>query len=84
MTHKLEQGIFLLHELRSTNPRDKVYCILGMVDDYADGEINITYILTVFQLYREVIRHILQKDESLEFLCDVYMSMSNPQHHLPT
>jgi len=55
----------------STDPRDKVIALLGICTDFAQQELEnlINYTRTKQQLYRDVVRMIVEKEGLLDILC---------------
>ncbi|KAL7897671.1 heterokaryon incompatibility domain-containing protein [Trichoderma sp. SZMC 28014] len=55
--------------VRMTNPRDRLYGILGLATDIEDSNLEITYECTPFWVYAQVFRHFIHRYQSLSFLC---------------
>ncbi|KAK4220524.1 ankyrin and HET domain-protein [Podospora fimiseda] len=66
------------HPFRASNPRDKVYSILGLARDRQDFDIQVDYDRPVVDLYTEVSGRIFLKNQDLEFLSDVFFPKSIP------
>ncbi|KAK3989404.1 heterokaryon incompatibility protein-domain-containing protein, partial [Cladorrhinum sp. PSN332] len=59
------------HPFRASNPRDKVYSILGLAYDREQFELRVDYERPVVDLYTEVASRIFSKSQDLELLNDV-------------
>lgn len=56
--------------VRMTDPRDRLYGILGLATDIAeDSSLEITYEVPPFWVYAQVFRHFIHRYKSLSFLC---------------
>ncbi|KAK4442364.1 heterokaryon incompatibility protein-domain-containing protein [Podospora aff. communis PSN243] len=68
-------GAFLLnlwlrsHGLKSTDPRDHVYGLVGLAKDCREHMIDSDYNLTTLEAYAQVIEHSIRTTSSLAFLC---------------
>ncbi|CAG8961338.1 hypothetical protein HYFRA_00013799 [Hymenoscyphus fraxineus] len=71
LLHLLNQTYNLL----CTNPKDKVYGILGLVSDVCEGEVVVDYSLSCQEIYIAVATLCIRKYSSLAVLCCV----RNPQ-----
>jgi hypothetical protein len=86
----LEQQMELLDLLErfryceATDPRDKIYAILGMASDIDPGDINIDYTLPVQQVYKDIVRLFLSKHKSLDILGAIMQQNSPFQSLLPS
>jgi len=56
------------YNLQCTNPRDKVYGILGLASDIDVGDLNPDYSLTCQEVYISVTKYCIQKYQSLAVL----------------
>jgi Heterokaryon incompatibility protein (HET) len=54
--------------LKSTDPKDKVFAMLGMIDDYHDGDIDVNYGFSDEQVYTNMVRLSIERYRSLDFL----------------
>ena len=68
----------------ATDPRDKIYAILGMASDIDLGDINIDYMLPVQQLYQNVVRFLITKHKNLDILGAFKQQKSPFQSLLPS
>jgi hypothetical protein len=68
----------------ATDPRDKIYAILGMASDIDPGDINIDYMLPVQQLYQNVVRFLITKHKNLDILGAFKQQKSPFQSLLPS
>ena len=68
----------------ATDPRDKIYAILGMASDIDLGDINIDYMLPVQQLYQNVDRFLITKHKNLDILGAFKQQKSPFQSLLPS
>lgn len=67
----------------ATDPRDKVYALLGLASDIPnDAEFGPDYSSSVAQVYQELVRFVVMKDQNLDILraCQT----SRPEHKLPS
>src|SRR3569833_1393317 len=55
--------------LNMTNPRDRVYGILGIATDTDADDIRVDYSLSVAQTYSQVFQNFINKYDSTAFLC---------------
>jgi hypothetical protein len=55
--------------LNMTEPRDRVYGILGLVTDVDDSEVRVDYSAPVIKVYSQVFSLFIEKHKSLDFLC---------------
>ncbi|KAK1241115.1 hypothetical protein MKX08_001089 [Trichoderma sp. CBMAI-0020] len=63
--------------VRMTDPRDRLYGILGLATDIAqDSSLEVTYEVSPFWVYAQVFRHFIHRYKSLSFLC---FNKSNPR-----
>jgi hypothetical protein len=61
--------LLVLHRARqSTDPRDKVYALIGISSSQWDSKLAIDYCLTTEQVYTEVAQYVIESTESLEIL----------------
>ncbi|KAK4463253.1 ankyrin and HET domain-protein [Cladorrhinum samala] len=67
------------HSFRATNPRDKVYSILGLAHDRQDFSLRIDYDRPVASLYTKVASRIFYKTQNLSLLDDVLFPKSVPE-----
>jgi hypothetical protein len=57
------------HALKSTNPRDRVYGLIGLAQDCQENSIEVDYNLNCLETYTLVIKHFIRRYNSLNFLC---------------
>jgi hypothetical protein len=62
----------LCHRFESTNPRDKIYALLGVASDAKQAGIVPNYSATVTNVYKDVTARILQMHQSFEILCSAH------------
>jgi hypothetical protein len=68
------QAMHLLQVLKylriyaATDLRDKVYAGLGLAVDYVPGEMQVDYSLSVAEVYIELVRYLLKKCQTLDWL----------------
>ncbi|EHK50303.1 uncharacterized protein TrAtP1_007374 [Trichoderma atroviride] len=63
--------------VRMTDPRDRLYGILGLATDIAhDSNLEITYEASPIWVYAQIFRHFIHRYKSLSFLC---FNKSNPR-----
>lgn len=55
--------------LKTSQPRDQVFGLLGLAIDFEPGDINIDYTLSVRCVHRQVLEMFIRKHRSLMFLC---------------
>ena len=70
--------------LQSTDARDKIYAMLGMVDGLEDGDIDVNYELSAEQVYIEVARLCIERYESVAFLCEASLENTAKERSLPS
>ncbi|KAL8771407.1 MAG: hypothetical protein Q9209_003075 [Squamulea sp. 1 TL-2023] len=87
VTRRRETGLLrLLTQFRhceATDPRDKVYALLGMASDMPDdANLKPNYAKPVAEVYRDLVEFIVTKDRNLDVLraCQI----SGPEHDLPS
>jgi hypothetical protein len=64
----LYQLLVSFHGFQATDPRDKVYCLLGLASDRQEMSLPVDYTLTNEQLYIRVATKVLEMSQSLEML----------------
>jgi hypothetical protein len=69
------------HPFRASDPRDKVYSLLGLAADRDEIGLPVDYACTVEQLYTNVATVILQKSPDIEFL---YNNLDKKSLSLPS
>ncbi|KAL8917848.1 MAG: hypothetical protein Q9172_005670 [Xanthocarpia lactea] len=86
-SRRQETGLLrLLTQFRhceATDPRDKVYALLGMASDMPDdADLKRNYAKPVAKVYQDLVEFIVTKDRNLDILraCQ----MSRPEHDLPS
>lgn len=70
--------------LKATNPRDKIFAMLGLVNDPDRRDIIVDYHLSVREVYRCVVDLALRESPPLEFLTHANLAESNSSLCLPT
>lgn len=66
-------------DLKTSDPRDRVYGFVGLAQDCDEGDIDPNYLLTPVEVYFQVIRHFIGKYKSLDFLCNTANSRDHSQ-----
>ncbi|KAL9036236.1 MAG: hypothetical protein Q9180_004415 [Flavoplaca navasiana] len=86
-SRRRETGLLrLLTQFRhceATNPKDKVYALLGMASDMPDdADFKPNYAKPVAEVYQDLVEFIVTKDRNLDILraCEI----SGPEHDLPS
>ena len=74
----------LSRRFEATDPRDKIFALLGFIAAWEEAPIVVYYKLPVLQVYAQVAKHIAGEYHSLAFLCDCIYGDSDPSHQLPT
>ncbi|KAI1370530.1 heterokaryon incompatibility protein-domain-containing protein [Hypoxylon crocopeplum] len=69
--------------LRMTDPKDRVYGVLGIATDTSEDDIAVDYNAPVVQVYSQVFRLFIKRYRSLAFLC-FGSPISNSELSLPT
>ncbi len=64
----LQYNLLNCYQYKSTDPRDKVYALLGMSDDAADEELDPKYDAPAEVCFANISRHIMARDSSLGLL----------------
>ncbi|KAH6717537.1 heterokaryon incompatibility protein-domain-containing protein [Leptodontidium sp. MPI-SDFR-AT-0119] len=80
-TMSLAKVLIKCHGLDSTDPRDKVYGILGLASDADNIGIRVDYSISVTDLYINTAIHVLETCQNFELLS---CSLSNPKLTLPS
>jgi hypothetical protein len=75
------ETLSLCEHLSATDPRDRVYAILSLVDGDLVSEFDIDYRNTVIEVYSKVTSFVLEKYNSLGFLMRAFQSTR--KHALP-
>ena len=84
--HRMEL-LDLLQRFRyciATDPRDKVYSLLGLSSDVEQGDIGIDYMLPPQEVYKDVVRFFLARHKTLDILGAVMHHDSDLRHFLPS
>lgn len=68
----------------ATDPRDKIYALLGLASDVQPDEITIDYTMPVQQLYIDIVKFFLSKHQTLDILGAIIQQKSELQHFLPS
>ncbi|KAL9631354.1 MAG: hypothetical protein Q9204_004267 [Flavoplaca sp. TL-2023a] len=86
-SRRRETGLLrLLTQFRhceATNPKDKVYALLGMASDMPDdADFKPNYAKPIAEVYQDLVEFIVTKDRNLDILraCEI----SGPEHDLPS
>jgi len=58
----------LTHRFKATDPRDKLFALMGMSDPASCGPVQIDYTKDVLSLYREIARYIFIRERGLSSL----------------
>jgi hypothetical protein len=69
------------HSFQATNPRDKIYAVLGLASDRAAIDVNVDYNCSVESLYTRVATSIMTTSSSLDIL---YCNFGNKRRNLPS
>lgn len=56
-------------DFNTTDPRDRVYGLLGVARDHVEGQIEVNYKLSLRQVYMQVMQHHVRTWKNLNFLC---------------
>jgi hypothetical protein len=65
----LIEALMMNSHLEATDPRDKIYALLGLVADIDPTTYEINYEAPIAQVYTNVAVHMLHYSSSLVFLC---------------
>jgi hypothetical protein len=68
----------------ATDPRDKIYALMGLAFDVQPGDINIDYTLPVQYVYKDIVKLFLSKHQSLDILGAIMQQKSPFQGLLPS
>lgn len=77
-------ALYKYGSLQTTDARDSVYGILGLVENYMDGDIIVDYSLPLNMVCCEVPEFILQRYKSLCFLSFAGLGDSELERYLPS
>ena len=69
-------------DLRSTDPRDKIYGLVGLIDTLRESSYKIDYDLSVQEIYRHFFEVIVTEHESLNIICA--SDIQDPSNQLPS
>ncbi|KAI4267787.1 MAG: hypothetical protein L6R38_008099 [Xanthoria sp. 2 TBL-2021] len=86
-SRRRETGLLrLLTQFRhceATDPRDKVYALLGIASDMPDdADLKPNYAKSVAEVYQDLVEFIVKKDRNLDILRACHIS--GPEHDLPS
>jgi hypothetical protein len=84
--HRMEL-LDLLQRFRyciATDPRDKVYSLLGLSSDVEQGDIGIDYMLPPQEVYKDIVKFFLERHKTLDILGAVMHHDSDLRHFLPS
>jgi hypothetical protein len=73
------EGLIMCRNLDATDSRDHVYGILSLVDH---GDFEPDYTKSCFDLYRDVVKHLVKKDKSLDILTACSLRHLEPLQHM--
>ncbi len=85
-----EHGIELLrllqeyHEQKCSDPRDKVYALLGVSAQYPSIELDVNYTIPVSEVYKNTVKYIIQGSQSLDVLSSCAKSPNTKSTLLPS
>jgi hypothetical protein len=77
----LEDLLPMMHPFQSSDPRDKVYSLLGQAYDLKGISLNIDYNCPIEELYINVARQILKRSAALQIL---YYNCGRKSYNLPS
>ena len=82
----LEEKVNMFRQLQSSNPRDKIIALLGLISpkDQVGSAIDIRYGQPVEDFYRDVTGTIITKGQSLKILSSVEDSLLREHQNLPS
>ncbi|KAK7716344.1 hypothetical protein SLS64_003498 [Diaporthe eres] len=90
----LSDGVVFQHLLKvmrdcrrklSSDPKDKVFGILGVLDERIRNEIKVDYGIPVKDVYINVFRTVVEKTESLDILCEsIHFTIYTNNNNLPS
>jgi hypothetical protein len=64
----LQWLLFMTISFQSTDERDKIYAILGLITQHDEPRLRVDYSVPVGQLFREVTKHIIITEDNLDIL----------------
>ncbi|PQE16336.1 Heterokaryon incompatibility protein [Rutstroemia sp. NJR-2017a WRK4] len=73
------EGLIMCRNLDATDSRDHIYGILSLVDH---GDFEPDYTKSCFDLYRDVVKHLVKKDKSLDILTACSLRNLEPLQHM--
>lgn len=76
----LNRALRECRDLKSTDPKDKVFAMLGMIDGCHDGDIDVNYGLSDEQVYTNVLRLFIERYHSVEFLREATFGNVSTDH----
>jgi len=82
--HLIYDALEHCRRFEATDPRDKIFALLGFIAAWEEAPIVVDYELSVLQVYAQLAKHIAGEYYSLAFLCDCIYGDSDPSHQLPT
>ena len=65
---------------RSTDPKDKIFAMLGMIDGYRDDDMDVNYDFSDEQVYTNIVKLSIERCKSLDFLREVTLGNVAPSH----
>jgi hypothetical protein len=70
--------------LRCTNPRDKVFGLLGLIQDLTAEDLKVDYSLLVCAVYINAAKALTQHYGTLSWLCQTMLGHADDRHKFPT
>jgi hypothetical protein len=80
----LQYNLLNCYQYKATDPRDKVYALLGMSDDAADKELDPEYDVPAKICFAKVARHLMVRDSSLSLLHAAGIGLPRSMPDLPS
>ena len=79
---RLSDLLFRTCGRNASDPRDKVYALYGLVQDHQKVPLEISYAMSVEDVYRSTVRFCIQNERTLSIL--TYVSANGSQSDLPS
>jgi hypothetical protein len=76
----LNRALRECRDLKSTDPRDKIFAMLGMIDDLRDGDLLVNYALSDEQVYINIVKLFVERYHSVEFLREATLGNLSLHH----
>jgi Heterokaryon incompatibility protein (HET) len=67
-SNSLQEALIQLHHFNATDPRDKIFALLGLATDAEDAVLNPDYNASVEEVYTNTALYLLQRDASILIL----------------